>query len=107
MSDQLLPTPGEPMSDTKFLNRLERIIADRVAHPATDSYTASLAAAGTTRLAQKVGEEAVELALAAVAGDRQEILDEAADLVYHLLVLLSTREITLADVADVLESRHR
>lgn len=94
------------MSDTEFINRLERIIADRLANPATDSYTADLAAAGTKRIAQKVGEEAVELALASVAGDRAEILDEAADLIYHLLVLLSTRQIRLADVADVLESRH-
>ncbi len=94
------------MSNTEFINKLERIIADRLANPATDSYTADLAAAGTKRIAQKVGEEAVELALASVAGDRAEILDEAADLIYHLLVLLNTREIRLADVADVLESRH-
>ncbi len=94
------------MSNTQFINRLERIIAERLANPATDSYTAELAAAGKKRIAQKVGEEAIELALASVAGDRQEMIDEAADLIYHLLVLLSTREIRLAEVADVLESRH-
>lgn len=94
------------MSNTEFIDNLECIIADRLANPANDSYTANLAAAGNKRIAQKVGEEAVELALASVAGDRQEIIDEAADLIYHLLVLLSTRDIKLADVADVLESRH-
>lgn len=94
------------MSNTQFINKLERIIAERLASPASDSYTAELAAAGTKRIAQKVGEEAIELALASVAGNRQEMIDEAADLIYHLLVLLSTREIRLVDVADVLESRH-
>jgi len=58
------------------------------------------------RMAQKLGEEAVELALAAVSGDRAEQLDEAADLVYHLLVLLNARGLNLADVSAVLERRH-
>jgi len=67
---------------------------------------ASLFAAGTRRIAQKVGEEAVELALAATAGDRDEQLDEAADLLYHLLVLLAAKDLSLADVAERLEERH-
>jgi len=97
------------MTDTRidFLIQLEDIIADRVANPSNDSYTAQLAAAGVKRIAQKVGEEAVELALASVAGDREETLNEAADLVYHLLVLLSKQDLRLSDVAATLAARHR
>ena len=97
------------MTDTRidFLIKLEDIIADRVANPSNDSYTAQLAAAGVKRIAQKVGEEAVELALASVAGDREETLNEAADLVYHLLVLLSRQDLRLSDVAATLAARHR
>jgi len=97
------------MTDTSidFLLKLEDIIADRVANPSGDSYTAQLAAAGVKRIAQKVGEEAVELALASVAGDREETLNEAADLVYHLLVLLSRQDLRLSNVAATLAARHR
>lgn len=97
------------MTDTSidFLIKLEDIIADRVANPSNASYTAQLAAAGVKRIAQKVGEEAVELALASVAGDREETLNEAADLVYHLLVLLSRQNLRLSDVAATLAARHR
>ena len=94
-------------STENFLQILESIIADRLENPSQESYTASLAASGTKRIAQKVGEEAVELALASVAGDRAEVLNEAADLVYHLLVLLNTQGIRLADVTETLEARHR
>lgn len=94
-------------STENFLQILESIIADRLATHSQESYTASLAASGTKRIAQKVGEEAVELALASVAGDRTEVLNEAADLVYHLLVLLNTQGIRLDDVTDTLEARHR
>ena len=94
-------------STENFLQNLESIIADRLENPSQESYTASLAASGTKRIAQKVGEEAVELALASVAGDRTEVLNEAADLVYHLLVLLNTQGIRLDDITDTLEARHR
>jgi phosphoribosyl-ATP pyrophosphohydrolase/phosphoribosyl-AMP cyclohydrolase len=94
-------------STENFLQNLESIIADRLENPSQESYTANLAASGTKRIAQKVGEEAVELALASVAGDRTEVLNEAADLVYHLLVLLNTQGIRLDDVTDTLEARHR
>ena len=90
----------------EFLSALESTIQDRLDHPVKDSYTSSLAALGTRRIAQKVGEEAVEVALAAVDGKREELVDEAADLVYHLVVLLRSRKISLADVSGVLESRH-
>ena len=89
-----------------FLTTLESIINDRIKHPSEESYTASLVARGPRRVAQKVGEEAVELALASVAGDRAETVNEAADLVYHLLVLLNSQDITLTDVTIELESRH-
>lgn len=91
----------------QFLNTLEGIIRDRIEHPSRGSYTASLIEGGPQRIAQKVGEEGVELALAAVAGNRDELLDEAADLVYHVLVLLNSHDASLADVVRTLESRHR
>ena len=93
-------------STDNFLQTLESIIADRLESPSQESYTASLAALGTKRVAQKVGEEAVELALASVAGDRTEVLNEAADLVFHLLVLLQCQDLRLSDVVDTLEARH-
>jgi phosphoribosyl-ATP pyrophosphohydrolase/phosphoribosyl-AMP cyclohydrolase len=92
--------------ELEFLVTLESVIDDRVRDAGPDSYTASLIAAGPKRLAQKLGEEGVELALAAVAGDRAEVLEEAADLVYHLLVLLRSHEISLAEVTATLETRH-
>ena len=93
-------------SDLGFLATLESVIRDRLENPDDSSYTASLAASGTRRIAQKVGEEGVEVALAAVAGSRDDVIDEAADLVYHLLVLLHVREIDLGDVVARLEQRH-
>ena len=90
-----------------FLVSLEDIIADRAGADADSSYTARLLAEGTRRVAQKVGEEGVEVALAAAAGNRAELLDEAADLLYHLLVLLRDQDVSLADVVTVLEGRHR
>ena len=93
-------------SELQFLATLESIIGDRIDNPARESYTSSLAALGPKRIAQKVGEEAVELAIAAVGDDRDEVLSEAADLVYHLLVLLRSRELGLGDVVATLRARH-
>jgi phosphoribosyl-ATP pyrophosphohydrolase/phosphoribosyl-AMP cyclohydrolase len=90
----------------EFLTSLESIIVDRIKNPSEASYTSSLIAEGPRRIAQKVGEEAVELALASVVGDRLATVSEAADLVYHLLVLLNSQGITLSEVAAELESRH-
>ena len=90
----------------EFIADLETIIRARLDTGGDESYTARLAAAGTKRIAQKVGEEGVELALASSGGDRQEIIDEAADLVYHLLVLLADAGLSLEDVAMRLEARH-
>jgi len=93
-------------SDLNFLSTLESIIGDRFDNPAQESYTSGLIALGTRRMAQKVGEEGVELALAAVGDNRAETLSEAADLFFHILVLLRDQGIRLADVAAELESRH-
>ena len=93
-------------SDLEFLATLENIIVERRATPAAGSYTSELFAAGTQRIAQKVGEEAVEVALASCHDDRKETVGEAADLLYHLFVLLANQEIPLADVVSTLRSRH-
>lgn len=92
--------------DIAFIAELEAIVGARLAAGSDESYTARLAAAGTKRIAQKVGEEGVELALAAAAGSQQETIDEAADLVYHLIVLLADRGLSLEDVATRLKARH-
>lgn len=89
-----------------FLAVLESVIAARRDAQAQDSYTALLFSRGTPYIAQKVGEEAVELAIAAVMGERERTVAEAADLVYHLLVLLAANDLTLADVSAELTARH-
>lgn len=85
--------------------RLERTIAERAAADPSESWTARLIAEGPKRIAQKVGEEGVETALAGVAGPDEEVASEAADLIYHLLVLLHVRNMVFQDVLDVLASR--
>jgi phosphoribosyl-ATP pyrophosphohydrolase/phosphoribosyl-AMP cyclohydrolase len=95
------------VGDTAFLDKLQGIIRQRLADAPAGSYTARLAAGGILKVAQKVGEEGVELALAAAAQDRARVTAEAADLVYHLLLLLAMRELSLEDVVAELERRHR
>lgn len=90
-----------------FLGQLERVIAARRSAPPDASYTASLLASGRERIAQKVGEEGVELALAGVGADRSRVVSESADLIYHVLVLLAARDVTLTEVVEELERRHR
>ncbi len=94
-------------TEIAFLEQLETVIRQRLKEEPEDSYTARLAAQGDKRIAQKVGEEAIELAIAAVASDWDEQLNEAADLVFHLLVLLNAKGMRLADVSRVLQERHR
>lgn len=89
-----------------FLATLERLIAERDRQRPEDSYTTRLLEAGVKRIAQKVGEEGLETALAAATGDGKELTDEAADLLYHLLVLLRASGLSLADVVKTLEARH-
>ena len=90
-----------------FLRELEVLLESRRGASPEESYTARLYAAGTKRIAQKVGEEGVETALAATVHDKEELKNEAADLVYHLLVLLADADLELADVIDVLKARHK
>ena len=89
-----------------FLPRLDVLIAARDARRPAGSYTTELLEAGVQRIAQKVGEEGVETALAAVVQDDVALLGEAADLVYHLMVLLRARGLSLADVDATLARRH-
>lgn len=93
-------------NNIEFLNTLEATVRQRIELSPDGSYTAKLANAGIRRVAQKTGEEAIEVALAAVAEDRQELRNESADLLYHLLVLLALSDITLTEVVEVLQSRH-
>jgi len=90
-----------------FLARLARIVHDRAGGGGEASYTARLLAQGHAKIAQKVGEEGVEVALAAVTRDREGCIEETADLVYHLTVLMEARGYGWQDVAAALEARHR
>jgi phosphoribosyl-ATP pyrophosphohydrolase/phosphoribosyl-AMP cyclohydrolase len=90
----------------QFLGELDALIAQRVAERPAGSYTTRLLEAGIRRIAQKVGEEGVETALAAVAQDDDALLGEAADLAYHLLVLLHARGLGLAELQATLIKRH-
>ncbi|NMH61355.1 bifunctional phosphoribosyl-AMP cyclohydrolase/phosphoribosyl-ATP diphosphatase HisIE [Alteromonas ponticola] len=94
------------LPDYSFLAELEQLIADRKDEAPDSSYTASLYQKGIKRIAQKVGEEGVETALAAATGDTEELKNEAADLTYHLMVLLQAADISMADVVAVLRARH-
>ncbi len=90
-----------------FIADLEKIIASRKGCDPATSYTASLYQQGTKRIAQKVGEEGVEVALAAMAKDLSELTCESADLLYHLLVLLQNEGLSLLDIAAKLNQRHQ
>lgn len=89
-----------------FIGQLESIIRQRKNASPAESYTAKLMLAGTQRIAQKIGEEGVEVALAAMQGDRQKITSETADLIYHVMVLLAHQDLQIADVVHHLETRH-
>ena len=89
------------------LARLEKIIAERKANPSGSSYTSSLFSKGINKIAQKVGEEAVELVIESKDDDAEKFLGEAADLLYHYLVLLQARNFRLQDVVSVLANRHK
>lgn len=89
-----------------FIKSLEATIAKRIAESPEGSYTARLYASGVSRIAQKVGEEGVETALAAVTRDDDQLVGECADLLYHLLVLLKARNLSIDRVVQELASRH-
>ena len=97
--------PGE-MTSTEFLVYLEDVIQDRRDNPQEGSYTNHLFSRGLNKIAQKVGEEAVELIIASKDDNKELFLGEAADLVYHFLVLLAQKDTKLAEVVDVLKGRH-
>jgi len=90
-----------------FLLHLESVIQDRRDNPSGKSYTTSLFKKGINKVAQKVGEEAVELVIEAKDDDKALFMGEAADLMYHYLVLLAAKNYTLEEVIDVLKERHK
>ena len=94
-------------NDTFTIQKLESIIADRKADRAANSYTASLFAKGINKIAQKVGEEAIELVIESKDDNRERFLSESADLLYHYLVLLQAKDCTLDEVTKVLSARHK
>ncbi len=87
------------------LSDLERIVAERASASPDNSWTAKLFAAGQSKAAKKLGEEAVETVIAAISNDRKNLTDEAADLLYHLLVVLKIADIPLTEVFAELERR--
>lgn len=89
------------------LEKLENIIADRKNNPSASSYTSSLFTKGINKIAQKVGEEAVELVIESKDDNKEKFLDESADLLYHYLVLLQAKNYKLQDVINVLAQRHK
>jgi phosphoribosyl-ATP pyrophosphohydrolase/phosphoribosyl-AMP cyclohydrolase len=98
--------PRSVAQSVAFLGRLERVITERMADQPAGSYTAKLLAGGARRVAQKVGEEGVELALASLVQADAEVIGEAADLLYHTMLLLKARNLSLSQVVDELEARH-
>ena len=96
---------GKKNEHEDFLFRLEEIIRDRKANPMDGSYTSSLFAKGLNKITQKVGEEAIELVIEAKDNDDERFKSEAADLLYHLLVLFAQKDIELRDVLDTLRKR--
>jgi len=101
------PSCFSPHAASSMIGELDALVAARARERPEDSYTTKLFESGIARIAQKVGEEGVEVALAAVTGDDAQLLGEGADLLYHLIVLLRARGLSLRDVEAVLEQRHR
>ncbi len=96
-----------PGPDLAFLAELQAVVDSRLDADPAESYVAKLFAKGVLKAAQKVGEEGVETALAGAAEDDDALLNEAADLIFHLTVLLRARGLSLSDAVKVLEARHR
>ena len=98
--------PEEKLSQQNFLSHLERFVDKRANDPIEESYTAKLLSRGTNKVAQKVGEEGVEVVIAALAETKEDFLGECADLFYHTLVLLKDQNVELSEVMEVLQTRH-
>ena len=92
-------------NESSFIYELEKIIQDRKANPKEGSYTNKILEKGINKVAQKVGEEAVELIIESKDNNKELFLNEAADLMYHYILLLAAKELSLADVENVLKSR--
>ncbi len=103
-SDTCFKEKNTPVS---FIHQLEKVVAQRIASKDAASYTNSLLAKGINKVAQKVGEEAVELVIEAKDNNADLFLGEAADLMYHYIVLLQAKGFTLHDVENVLQARHK
>ena len=104
--DTCFDTESKVIPELAFLSDLEQVIAQRDEDRPKGSYTTDLLESGIKRIAQKVGEEGVETALAAAAGGDEEVLNESADLIYHLMVLLRSRKLELGSLVEVLKIRH-
>ena len=89
------------------IQKLEEIIAERKNIPSDTSYTSSLFAKGINKVAQKLGEEAVELVIEAMDNDDEKFLNEAADLLFHYLILLQAKNFKLENVVEILKGRHK
>lgn len=96
-----------PKGSIEFLHQLGATIHDRHVNPSEKSYTSKLFQRGINKVAQKVGEEAVEVVIEAKDNDKELFLNESADLLYHLMVLLEAKESSLYEVVKVLEERHK
>jgi phosphoribosyl-ATP pyrophosphohydrolase/phosphoribosyl-AMP cyclohydrolase len=97
----------DTVSPFSFLSRLEQVIDQRISSQKQDSYIYRLTKDGSARPAKKVGEEAVETVIAALGESRERLCEEAADLLFHLLVVLRTRNISFRDVVNTLSARHQ
>jgi phosphoribosyl-ATP pyrophosphohydrolase/phosphoribosyl-AMP cyclohydrolase len=97
---------AETNQSIDFIYQLEEVIAGRQQNPAEGSYVSGLFKKGINAIAQKVGEEAIELVIESKDNDKDKFLNEAADLLFHYMILLRAKEYTLKEVADVLEERH-
>ncbi len=98
---------GKNEDNAAWLDKLKHVIRNRKNNPSEKSYTSSLFAKGTNKVAQKVGEEAVELVIEAMSNNDQLFKEEAADLLFHYLVLLEDRKIGLEEIIKVLQERHK
>lgn len=95
------------VNSANFLKQLQQIIKDRRNNPSEKSYTASLFKEGINKIAQKVGEEATEVIIEAKDNDLKKFKDESADLLFHYLILLEAKGVSLDEIIDVLEARHK
>jgi phosphoribosyl-ATP pyrophosphohydrolase/phosphoribosyl-AMP cyclohydrolase len=98
---------NEVNEGTDFISTLEEIIRQRQSQPSDSSYTSSLFQKGINKIAQKVGEEAVELVIEAKDNNKELFLNEAADLLFHYLILLRAKGYSIHDVQDMLRERHK